>query len=356
MNVDIVDPRTDREPEGWRDFRRRANLPPVWDYQLLGTEAWLSRNPPVLAVLHNGTRVVGACSVMVCRTFRGRTFAPSPSGRRTRLRPVWAEVYLPLLSGYPAGVFDRSVDAAARKAALRLFERELVRFLGIGTVGVVYRAMTPEVGLAAGGGGRVTREIDPTAVMRNRWSSFADWLDTLSPRVRAAIERLDADDTVQVTSGAQRTDLDGRELAVLLNEHRARQDARAWAEGQRSRVGGLHLDTRSPVAAAYLDTFVRRRDVVTTVYRDRNGGLLAFNTMIDHPVSSAVHHWAAVPAGSGGRGDLYIDAYARCVRHMIEHGRAELTAGRTLLDVKGELGFGTRSLTSVAVPRPVMGR
>lgn len=356
MSVDIVDPRIEAEPVGWRDFCRRAGLPPVWDYQLMRTEAWLARNPPVLAIVHNGPQVVGALSVMVCRTFRDPAFAPRPPRRLRRPRPVWAEVYLPLLSGYPACVFDRSMDAAARRASLRHFERELVRFLGVGTLGVVYRAMTPEVGLAADGRGRVAREIDPTSVMRNRWSSFADWLATLSPRLRAIVHRLAGDDTLHVTTGSERTDLDGRELATLLNAHRARQDARAWAEGQRSRVGGLHLDTRSPVAAAYLDAFVRRRDVVTTEYRDLNGRLLAFNTMIDHKVSSAVHHWAAVPGGEGGRKELYVDAYARCVRQMIEHGRPELTAGRTLLDVKGELGFETRPLTSVAVPRPLLGR
>jgi hypothetical protein len=72
---------------------------------------------------------------------------------------------------------------------------------------------------------------------------------------------------------------------------------------------------------------------------------------------------ALVVRSGAGRDDLdaaeltaYADCYARRVRHMIEHGRRELTAGRGLLDVKGRLGFGTRIRHSVAAPRPVLGR
>jgi hypothetical protein len=41
---------------------------------------------------------------------------------------------------------------------------------------------------------------------------------------------------------------------------------------------------------------------------------------------------------------------------MIEQNRPELTAGRALLGNKTALGFGTRALSSIAVPRPVLGR
>ncbi|TDP98160.1 hypothetical protein [Labedaea rhizosphaerae] len=89
-----------------------------------------------------------------------------------------------------------------------------------------------------------------------------------------------------------RTDLDAHELALLLNAHRARQDERAWVGGQRSRTGGLHMDTRSPLSP-------------------------------------------------------YVGKLA-C--------RPELAAGRALLQVKRAFGVGTRDLTTPAAPRPVMGR
>lgn len=344
-HVDIHDPRVDPPPEGWAAFRARC-LPPVWDHELLRREAWLAKNPPVLAVVRSGSAIVGALSVMVCRSWRAADFGPLSAGR---LRPRWAEVYLPLLSGYPAAVFDDGFTE--RRAAIREFERALREYVGPGLLGVVYRAMNPDLVPALDGRGRVTREIDPTAVLVNRYSTVDDWVATLAPEVR---RYLDADVATEAAFG--RADVDPRELAVLLNAHRARQDDRAWAGGQRSRIGGLHLDTRSPVAPAYLEALVRRPDVLTRTYRDDAGRLIGFHTMLDHPGGAAVHHWAALPSAAGGRKGLYVDCYARCVAHMIAEGRPELTAGRAMLPEKTALGFGTRSLFSVAVPRPVLGR
>ncbi len=343
--VDIHDPRTDPPPDGWAAFRARC-LPPVWDYELLRREAWLAKNPPVLAVVRQGSSVVGALSVMVCRGWGAGTFGPVSGGR---FRPRWAEVYLPLLSGYPACVFDD--DFTERRTAIRQFERALREYVGPGLLGVVYRAMNPELVPALAGRARISREIDPAAVLVNRYSTVDEWAAALAPDVRRYLNP-----DVATEAAAGRTDLDPHELAVLLNVHRARQDDRAWAGGQRSRVGGLHLDTRSPIAPAYLDVLVRRPDVITRTYRDGDGGLLGFNTMIDHPDGAAVHHWAALPSAEGGRKGLYVDCYARCVAHVIAAGRPELTAGRAMLPEKASLGFGTRSLFSVAVPRPVLGR
>lgn len=342
--VDVVDPRIDPVPDGWAAFRARC-LPPVWDYELLRREAWLAKNPPVLAVVREGDRVVGALSVMVCRGWRAREFGPLSGGR---LRPRWAEVYLPLLSGYPAIVFDYGVD---EHAAVRQFERALRDHVGPGLLGVIYRAMNPDLVPALAGRGRVAREIDPAAVLRNTYSTVDEWERGLAPGIR---QHLRPDVGTEAAFG--RTDVDPHELAVLLNAHRARQDERAWAGGQRSRIGGLHMDTRSPISPGYLDALVRRQDVLTRTYRDDAGRLLGFNTMIDHPAGCAVHHWAAQPSAAGGRKGLYVDCYARCVAHMIAEGRPELTAGRAMLAEKTALGFGTRSLWSVAVPRPVLGR
>jgi hypothetical protein len=38
------------------------------------------------------------------------------------------------------------------------------------------------------------------------------------------------------------------------------------------------------------------------------------------------------------------------------NGRTELTAGRGTIELKSDLGFGTRSVHTVAVPRPSLGR
>lgn len=343
--VDVHDPRVDPPPEGWAAFRARC-LPPVWDYELLRREAWLAKNPPVLAVVREGTTIVGALAVMVCRSWRAAGFGPLATGR---LRPLWAEVYLPLLSGYPACVFDEGFTE--RRAAIREFERTLRAYAGPGLLGVIYRAMNPGLVPALEGRARVTREIDPTAVLVNRYSTVDEWAASLAPDVR---RYLNPDVATEAAFG--RTDLDPHELAVLLNAHRARQDDRAWAGGQRSRIGGLHMDTRSPVASAYLDALVRRPDVLTRTYRAGDGRLLGFSVLLDRETGCALHHWAALPSAAGGRKGLYADGYARCVAHMIAEGRPELTAGRAMLPEKTALGFGTRGLFSVAVPRPVLGR
>jgi hypothetical protein len=356
LSATIADPRTDPRPDGWREFAEHAGLLPVWDYGLLGVEAWTARNPPVLAVLRKGERVVGGLTVMVCRSWRATDFAAPPAKSSRSLRPRWAEAYLPLLSGYPACALDDDLTPAERRTLIRAFERALVRHVGPGLLGVMYRAMTDDVVAAIEGKRRVYRRIDPTAVLTNTGGTYADWLASLDPACRNAIDELAADPDVITEAAPGRTDLDQHELARLLNAHRARQDERAWAGGQRSRIGGLHMDTRSPLSASYVDMLVRRPDVITRTYRDRAGTLLGFNTMIDHPRSVAMHHWAAVAVPEGGRRGLYADAYARCVRHMIDADRPELTAGRALLDLKRRFGFGTRDLATVAVPRPMMGR
>lgn len=355
FEVEVLDPRSAAEPEGWRGFLRRSRLWPVWEFDVLRREAWLAKNPPVLAVIRRGGEIAGALTVMVCRSWRAKDFAPLavPGGR---FRPRWAEAYLWQLSGYPACVLDERLADTERRQAIRRFEQALCAHLGPGLLGVVYRAMNPELLPALEGRGRVSREIDPAAVLLNTYSTPADWERGLDEESREILRGLRADDDLRTEAASGRTDLDGHELAVLLNAHRARQDDRAWAGGQRSRFGGLHMDTRSPIAPAYLDALVRRPDVVTRTYRDRAGRLLGFSTLFDAEDGCVLHQWAALPSAGGGRKGLYVDCYARGVEHMIAHGRPELTAGRAMLANKAALGFGERALVSVAVPRPVLGR
>ncbi|WP_197321944.1 hypothetical protein [Saccharomonospora sp. NB11] len=354
VEVRIVDPRTDPEPTGWSRFRKTTAWQPMWDYEQLRLESWLSRNPTVLGVVSKAGSVLGACLAMVCTPWRGSEFGPP---RRRGLSPGWAEVYLPWFSGHSAAVFVERVDDAQRRELLRSFERALAAHVGIGLLGVVYRAMPVEVADAAAGPGRAVREIDPTTVLVNRWESVDDWLTSLRPPMRALVaEAAETASTLDVMVGAGRTDLDAAELAGLLNRHRARQDAKAWESGQRARIAGLHLDTRSPIPTAYLDAFVRKPNVVTRTYRDGTGRLVAFSLLLDDKRGVALPYYAALPVADGGRPRLYADVYAQCVRHLVEHQRPELTAGRTLLDLKTGFGFTTRTLTSIAVPRPVMGR
>jgi hypothetical protein len=206
----------------------------------------------------------------------------------------------------------------------------------------------PAVVPAVEGTGRLVRQTLATTLLRNRWSDVDGWLASLGRERRQGIRRyarkIEQDTALDVRSGAGRTDLDPHELADLLTLHQ-------------SRLGTPRFDHRTPIAGAYLDAFVRRADVHTLTYRDAaDNRLLAFNTLVDHPETPVLHHWAARPVSDGGRYNLYFDCYLRCVRHMVEHGRPGLSAGRGLLEIKTSLGFEPRDLYAVVAPRPVLGR
>ncbi|SFB27806.1 hypothetical protein SAMN05216266_107196 [Amycolatopsis marina] len=348
--VAVFDPRVDPEPAGWRDFQRRWRLHAVWDYELIRLEAWTARNPPVLIVVSDAGKVVAGLSVLVCRPWRKPRYASAPKqhSRWPRIRgPVWAEVYQPWLSGFPGVVFDPGLDPAARGDVARLAERELARCLGAGLLGVLYRALDQELAGIVAGRGRLTREVDSVAVLANDFSSPDDWLSLLSKSRRASLRRqhreLESASDLLVRGGAARDDLDGAEIARLINRHRAER-------------GKAPLDTRSPLSGAYFERFLRRPDVHTLTYHDDEGQLLAVNTMLDHPDSVIKQHWAALPEAEGGRKHLFFDSYQRAVRHLVRRGAAELSAGRRPHEVKRSLGFRTRPIFGVAVPRPVVGR
>lgn len=345
MTVRLVDPRVDPEPEGWADFHRQARLHPVWDYGLLTVEAWLSRHPPLLAVVRGPGGITAAMAVMVCRPWLSTRYAPPP--RRRWPRPVWAEVYQPWLSGFPGAVFADGLDDAARRDATRAVERALARRLGLGLLGVLYRAVGEDLAPVLAGRGRRVRRTDPTTVLDNGFATEGEWLASLSKSRRSGLKRqlraLEADDDLVIRGAPGRDDLDAVEVAAMINRHRAG-------------FGRMPLDTRTAVSAAYLERFLPRPDVHTLSYHDRKGRLLAVHTLLDHPERPVSQHWAALRDDEGGRPGLYFDNYARAVKFVVRQGRPSLSAGRGMLDVKRSLGFVTRPVHSVLVPRPAVGR
>lgn len=349
-DVTVADPRIDPEPQGWQDFRRRQQLHAVWDYELMRLEAWTARNPAVLVVVRDAGKVVAAMSVLVCRPWREPRYASSPAWPSWRSRlsgPVWAEVYQPWLSGFPGVVFDAGLASGACRDAVRRAEQALARYLGVRLLGLLYRAVPRELAGIVGGRGRLVREVDSVAVLANEFSCADEWVASLSKSRRSGLRRqqrvLESWPDLVVRGGAARDDLDGAQIARLINRHRTAR-------------GKAPLDTRSPVSGAYFENFLRRPDVHTLTYHDAKGRLLAVNTLLDHPHSVIKQHWAALPMAEGGRQHLFFDSYQRAVRYLLRRGAAELSAGRRPHEVKCSLGFRTLPVYGVAVPRAAVGR
>ncbi|MFC4852541.1 GNAT family N-acetyltransferase [Actinophytocola glycyrrhizae] len=335
MTVSVHDPRHDPPPSGWSDFVTRQHLYPPWEYGLLGMEAWLSRNPPLLAVARSGDEIIGAMAVLVCVPGRGDRYAPS---RTHRLVPKIAQVYQPWLGG--EGFFVPSGD----QDVVRALERGVRAHVGPLLAGLVYRNVPVSLAPLVSGRGRLVRRVTPAAsVLENTFADEDEWLASLSRNRRKNIRRVDrlvaADPSLVVRFGPGRTDVDGVALAGMLRTHRAK-------------FGRQPFDPRTPVAGAYLAEVVRRPDVHTLTYSDVDGQVLAFSTYLDHPVTPILQFWAS----REDRGHLYFDCHARAIRHVIAGGRKELSAGRGKSTEKGSLGFGARPMCVVGVPGPLVGR
>lgn len=340
VDVEVVDPRHDPEPSGWSDFRRSQHLHPPWDYGLLAVEAWLSRNPPLLAVAREAGAVVAAMAVMVCAPAQRRYGGPSAS----RFLPRLAQVYQPWL-GAQGFVWTSEADGPT---VLRALERGVRARLGPGLAGMLYRNVPADLAPALAGRGRVVRPVAPAAaVLANTWGSDEEWLASLSRNRRKNVRRVDrlvAEDTsLRVRFTAGRSDVDAVELADLLRAHRAS-------------FGRQPFDPRTPVAAPYLAALVTRSDVRTMTYTEPDGRVVAFSTYLDHPVRPILQFWATRRRDDGGRAHLYFDCHARAVRHVIATARRELFAGRGMFEQKRSLGFDAMPMCVVGVPRPVLGR
>lgn len=335
MTVTVHDPRHDPAPPGWAEFVADRHLYPPWDYDLLGIEAWLSRNPPLLAVARSGTEIVGALTAMVCVPGQADRYAPA---RTSRLIPKLAQVYQPWLGGegflVPSGEPD----------VLRALEKGLRTRLGPALAGLIYRNVPASLAPLVSGRGRVTRTVTPAASMlENRFADEDAWLASLSRNRRKNVRRVDrlvaADPSLVVSFGPARSDVDGAVLAGLMRTHRAK-------------FGRQPFDPRTPVAGAYLAKMVARPDVHTLTYSDVDGQVQAFATYLDHPVTPILQFWAS----REDRGHLYFDCHARAIRHVIAGGRKELFAGRAKAAEKESLGFGARPMCVVGVPGPLVGR
>ncbi len=331
LTVDVVDPRTDPEPVGWAEFARREPMHAPWDYRLMGIESRAARHPTLLVLVRDATVPVAALTVLRCRTGLGAT---------------WMEVHQPWLAGIPGWAFARDLDDTARRDALRAAERAMCRAGGPACLGVLYKHVPHEQRSLVAGRGRVARATVGNTLLTNRFATYEDWLSSLTKKrrygMRQQFRRTTADTDLVVRFAPARDDVDPVTMAAMLRTHR-------------TKFGPQRYDRRSPMSAEYLRALTARPDVHTLTYHDGAGRLLAFGTLLDHPVMPFDQLWASLEPEAGGRRGLYFDAIRHVVQHMIEHDRATLTAGRGMVELKARYGFAEQPRTVVAVPRIVAG-
>jgi uncharacterized protein len=183
------------------------------------------------------------------------------------------------------------------------------------------------------------------AMLDNTFATTDDWLATLSRNRRKSVRKLhrelSGDPSLEIRFAAARTDLDGGELVELLRRHRAK-------------FGRLRYDSRNAVTAEYLTALPARPDVHTLTYR-RDGTLVGFTNVLDHPVHLLNQHFAMIPVEAGGVPHLYFDVYPRLVEHLIGRGGSSLSIGRGMVETKRSLGFDIEPRWVAVVPRIVAG-
>ncbi|GAA0966497.1 hypothetical protein GCM10009555_008520 [Acrocarpospora macrocephala] len=343
MGVELVDPLSDPEPSGWRDLHRDEGLTAPWSYDVIREAAGSARAGVLPALLHDDGRPCGIAIGLYLGLGRGRR--PRP-----RREPVLLDVRVPGYSHGPGWHFASWVPLERRRLLLRDYERAVLAWLGKGCAGLVYRGMTaadlPVVARRAA----FTQAAATSGSMPVTWSSAEEWLGSLRASRRKDLRRqrriVARSEDLEVEIGAGRADLgpeEHAEMARLHDDHELRLKS-MW-------------EPHVPLPASYFAALHGRPDVVTATYRERQGRLLAFGALLDHPTHPKLGSWAAVDPGEGGRKHLYFYHYLRLIDHVAgSGGRRELSAGQGMFEVKGSLGFQPVPMWRVVVPRWAAGR
>jgi hypothetical protein len=334
LELEVLDPRHEPEPDCWAALRARAGLRADWSWTVLTAQAWCSRAPWLVTILRDAGEPVG----VVCACWAGlpmRRHAYVSAGRAR-----WAGVLHVRSPGTSALPGWWAADGLSTRDLLRRYISGMRREFGPGMRGALIRSLGEADLPALAGRVRLVRPTEELGQITTAgWREPEDWLATLSKNrrkdLRKICRRIDADPTIEVIVGPG-TDADPFAVAALLrhNERKYR-----------------HPLSPLPQHTGYLAELFRQPDVVVIRYHARpSGELLGVGSILDHPRRPVGRHWSALPVEQGGRSRLYFHCYTAMVSWAVRTGRPYLLVGKTLPEVKRSMGAELVPQFAAAVP------
>ena len=318
MRVDLIDPLSRTVPAEWERFRLEEDLPASFSAAALSAVAWSARRPVRLALVHDAGRVVAAVvgDLLTATRHHGRYVVPGST-------PPVGVFSARLLVGFSSGVeFSRDADPAARRTAVRAFERAMRAEMGRRLLGFVYEKVPDPAPFL--GGAAVVRRTAPLAVLPIRWPSLDDYFSDL-PRRR------------------------GRRLRSMHDEIRDRRGV-LLVDGpvDADAASDLDLATRAKyhdrrTLAPLSPTYLRRLGALPGVRffghrQEASGALLAFDVAFIYRHRLMVTVVGSRDLRDGGQRDLYLDLYLQEIEWAISQGLTHVEWGPGMLDLKARFG------------------
>lgn len=328
LTVEFNDPKQPTPPPGWDEFVRDSGAHPVWRWTVAHATADGRRGVYVAGLLRDGGRAVG----LVYFRLKGL-------GRRRPYVGV-ADVACPGSSSIPGLVLGGALPAALNPrrptdpgllaAAVAAFETELRREYGHRVQAVSYRSVYADALPIIAGRLSLVGVGLPVTVFPNRFTTYDEYLATLSGSRRASQRRLfrliEKDPDITVSFGPTPEDVDLAAFTALADATSRRHETRRWPPPPR-------------LSHAQLRAMARVPGTLTVRYDGAGGELVGLGINFDHPEVPLAGPWGALDPHDGGPRGLWFDQHARILRWAIESGRAGVIGGKGLADLKAELGY-----------------
>lgn len=321
LSFEVLDPRSDPEPEFWPALRARAGLRSNWCYDAIRVTALIGRAPMLLVLVRDDAEIVALASTYLSGfPLRRASYAPTTGLRQYGVLDVKA----PYSSAQPGWWFAPALTVADRAEVVRAYTGHLRRELGWRVWGIAWRNVRAEDLAWLRTRRALVRPGPAVAELDLPFDRPEEWLASLSRSragdLRRQSRRLAEDPNVSAEFGPAATVIEPVELARLLEE--------VTAKHQRDASRRVH------VSVAWLEAMFAAPDTWVLAYRDHAGCALAALLFLDHPQCPSIYAWGARP----GVRNLYFDMYVRSVRQALADGRQRLAVGAGMTELKADLG------------------